>query len=608
MTALEIEDAIFYEKKKKKSYLNTKKYSEIKYIEEEEEIIEKSFKKKTQIQETEIFKLFSKCFQTRGIKTLIENYNNKKIESKKDLKKRSSKFSTSKKCLQNICSGFSEMKKFEFHFKTKDKLLFDNLEEYFLFTEKLRNNLSKKLNISPKNIIFGPPQSGSIITPVVFIKDKIKNLNIEEMKESNKNLGELLNINKLLLFEYIDFSPDIFDSRFNNNDDDKWGIDEERGNEIYIPPKGWIGFGLNVEDNYDDGDASWLCFAGIYENEYAVAYYPITEEDDDIFFNNENNNFNEFEYLNLISKSINSKTGFQTGKGTILYQNIKLAEKQASFIDINKNEIFKLVLMCRVKPTQIRKPQDYSEVWVLEPNSQEIRPYRILVKIYNNIELNKRAPKNFYQFYNISKIFSECLFKKDESILDEDIPEGFTRNEYPIHLYKDRSTALTQYLLFKKTEPPNNTEKRLQSWVYCLHKSLTDIGLKTDKMRLVENNTIVYSGVYMEQSALNEEFQIGRKLYFGKFRSTSLDRNKAIEFTLGYGFLFIITIKNNENHNYCYNIENFAIVNNPEFQDDEREILITAFTLFKITRIERINDTLIEIYMDCLGFENNNFV
>ena len=39
-----------------------------------------------------------------------------------------------------------------------------------------------------------------------------------------------------------------------------------------------------------------------------------------------------------------------------------------------------------------------------------------------------------------------------------------------------------------------------------------------------------------------------------------------------------------------------------------KEILITTFTLFKITRIERINDTLIEIYMDCLGFENNNFV
>ena len=78
------------------------------------------------------------------------------------------------------------MKKFEFQFKTNDKLLFDNLEEYFLFTEKLRKNLSKKLNISSKNIILGSPQS-SIKIPIVILKENIKNLNFEEMKESNKN-------------------------------------------------------------------------------------------------------------------------------------------------------------------------------------------------------------------------------------------------------------------------------------------------------------------------------------------------------------------------------------------------------------------------------------
>ena len=596
ITILEIEDAIFYDQKLK-SNINLTPFGENNDNEEKDNFLKNS-------QENLIIKLLSKCFKTRGIKTLIEKYNEKEITPKKDIKNKNV-FSTSKKCLQNICSGFYEMKKFEFHFKTNDKLLFDNLEEYFIFTEKLRNNLSKKLKISPKNIIFGSPQSGSIIVPIVFMKENIKNLNFEEMKESNKNLGELLNINKLPLFEYFDLGPDIFDSRYNNKDDSKWGRNEKRGKEIYIPPKGWMGFGVNVEDNYDNGDASWLCFTGIYENEYAVAYYPITEEDDSIFFNNENENFNEFEYLNLIAKSINSKTGFQTGKGTILYQNIKLAEKQASFIDIDENNIFKLVLMCRVKPTQIRKPKDYSEVWVLEPNSEEIRPYRILLKVYNKNELNRNAPKNFYQYYSISKVFSECLSKKNTSILNENIPQGFTRNEYPIHLYKERSTALTEYLLYKKTEP-NNTEERLQSWVYCLHKSLTDKSLKTNKMGLVTNNTIVYSGVHIDQSALNEEFQIGRKLYFGKFLSTSLDRNKAIEFTLGYGFLFIITIKNNENNNYCYNIENFAIVNNQGFQDAEREILITAFTLFKITRIERDNK-LSKIYMDCLGFENNNF-
>ncbi len=86
-----------------------------------------------------------------------------------------------------------------------------------------------------------------------------------------------------------------------------------------------MGFGLNIEDNYDNEDASWLCFVGIYENEYSVAYYPITEEDDDIFYNNENENLSIYEYLNLIANNINSKTGFE--KEQYYIKNIKVAEK-----------------------------------------------------------------------------------------------------------------------------------------------------------------------------------------------------------------------------------------------------------------------------------------
>ena len=261
--------------------------------------------------------------------------------------------------------------------------------------------------------------------------------------------------------------------------------------------------------------------------------------------------------------------------------------------------------MCRVNPKKIRAPKDYKEVWVLNSNSEEIRPYRILIKLFEQSEFNGKAPKDFYQFYSFSRTFSECLTKKNTSILQEQIPRGLTSVEYPIYLYKDNSYPLTQYLLFKRANRPNS-EERLQSWVYCLHNVLTDINLKTKRMGLVQDNTIVYSGAHFEQSALNEEFQIGRKLYFGKFLSTSLDRQKALEFTFGRGFLFVITIKNNENNNYCYNIEQFATINNPGYQDAEREILITAFALFKIVNIVKGNE-ISEIHLDCLGFDNDIF-
>ena len=442
---------------------------------------------------------------------------------------------------------------------------------------------------------------------MVFLREKIKNLNFEEIKRANQNLEELININKFPLLEYIQLDREIFDPRYNNNDDEKWGKDEIRGREKYIPPKGWIGLGLNVENSYDNGEACWLCFGGIYENEYAIAYYPITEEDDDIFFENDFQNNNEFDYLNLISNSINLKSrerNLKTGKGTILYQNIQLAEKQASLIDIDNNYNFKIVLMCRVNPNRIRSPIDYKEVWVLDKNSEEIRPYRILIKLFDKKENAGKPPKNFYQFYSLSKVFYECLSKKDESLFqEENIKQGFTPVEFPIYLYKDNSWPLTEYLIFKRAENPLFPEERVQSWVYCLYKVLTDKSLKTDKMDLLENNTIVYSGVHIDQCALNEEFKIGRRLYFGKFLSTSLDKEKAKEFTYGNGFLFIITIKNNEESNYCYNIEKFAVVNNEGYEDAEREILITAFALFQITNIVKGND-ITEIYMDCFGFEN----
>ena len=539
-----------------------------------------------------VISLFSEILKTRGIKVLKGN--NKK---EKDI---------SNRMIQNISNGFIEMKKFEFRFKTLDELLLNNIEEYYYFTERLRKNLSKALNIASENIIFGPPKKGSVIIPIVFKGENIKRLDFDKMKEVNINLGELLEIKKLPLYEYIYFDENIFDSRYNNKDDDKWGTDEKRGKEKYIPPKGWIGFGLNVEDNYDGGEACWLCFGGIYENEFAVAYYPITEEDDDIFLENEINNFREFDYYNLISKSLNIKSHHnreKTGKGTILYQNIKLAEKQASFIDIDKDYIFKLVLMCRVNPEKIRAPEDYKEIWVLNPNSDEIRPYRILLKIYEK-KNQSPTPKNFYQFYSLTKVFSVCLSKKDESILEENINNNFSKGEYPIFLYKKFSGPLTDFLLFQKINP-NYTEAKLQSWVWCLYNSLTNTNLRTERMKLVKDNTIVYSGVHVDQSALNEEFKIGRKLYIGKFLSTSVDKEIAKEFIFDKGFLFIITIKNNETKNYCYNIEKIPVAEEEGMEDNEKEILIIPFALFQITNIVR-NDNISEIYMDCLGILNNN--
>ena len=118
-------------------------------------------------------------------------------------------------------------------------------------------------------------------------------------------------------------------------------------------------------------------------------------------------------------------------------------------------------------------------------------------------------------------------------------------------------------------------------------------------MELVKDNTVVYSGICIDKYVLSEEFQKGRKLYFGKFLSTSIDRNVEEIFTGDKGILFIITIKNNERSNYCYKISQLSHFN--QGQNDEEEILITAFALFQITNIVNRNN-ICEINLDCLGF------
>ena len=591
ITSLEIEDILLNDLRLKEKYNNI-----IKYEKENTKIINnknihlKCQKKNSKNEELLILNLFSEILKKRGIKTLIGKEQNDGINSKK--------------YLQNICSGLTEKNKFEFHFIKDDaNYLFEFPEKYYFFTEELKKNLSEQLKINPEKIICGPPKKGSIIIPVVFLKDSIKNLNLEEIRKQNSYLGQLTDINKLPLLEYIQLDPTIFDSRYNNKNDNNWGQNEERGKEKYIPPLGWAGYGLNVEDSYDGGEACWLCFGGIYENEFAIAYYPITEEDTDILLGYKIKQnveiIDNFEFSNLIAKSINSKSRErkeETGEGTIVYQNIEIAEKQASFIDTDYFS-FKLIIMCRVRPDRIRAPKDYKEIWILNPNSEEIRPYRILVKLFPK-NIQGEPPKNFYKFYNISKIFSQCLLKKDELTIYYNSNYNCSKSEYPIYLYTKNSAPVNEYLLCKKIDN-NYTEEKLQSWIWCLHRALTDKTIKTTKMELVKDNTVVYRGICIDNYALSEEFQKGRKLYFGNFVSTSLDREVAKGFVCDNGFLFIITIKNNQRSNYCYKISRIS-----QFSRDnntEEEILITAFSLFKITDIAH-RDNICYIYLDCLGF------
>ena len=51
------------------------------------------------------------------------------------------------------------------------------------------------------------------------------------------------------------------------------------------------------------------------------------------------------------------------------------------------NKMYKLVIMVRVKPSKIREPWNEQDFWIVDGKSDQLRPYRLLIKEFNGHEL-----------------------------------------------------------------------------------------------------------------------------------------------------------------------------------------------------------------------------
>ena len=127
---------------------------------------------------------------------------------------------------------------------------------------------------------------------------------------------------------------------------------EKRGGYDYIyPEKEWIGIRIKVANKYDEGNNFWLG-SNNQEGEFAVAYSGLNP-----FINDDINNF-----------------------GICLFQNPKLAEYNAGIVNIFGYKIM-IMIMYRINPNKIVKSDKFNGCWVMNPTCDEIRPYRILLKI-----------------------------------------------------------------------------------------------------------------------------------------------------------------------------------------------------------------------------------
>ena len=164
----------------------------------------------------------------------------------------------------------------------------------------------------------------------------------------------------------------------------KWAHGENRGGKPYNPPDGWIGFGLNVINKYDNGNNDWLACDG-RPGEWYVAYHGACRG-------------NSSEQIKQIIKPIlqqnlkpGSGQGFsgsndifhpgqKVGVGVYCSPNIAVANGYAGTIEVRGFK-YQVAFMLRVKPDKIRAGNN--DIWVLNGGNgdfSEIRPYRFLVK------------------------------------------------------------------------------------------------------------------------------------------------------------------------------------------------------------------------------------
>ena len=121
-----------------------------------------------------------------------------------------------------------------------------------------------------------------------------------------------------------------------------------------------------------------------------------------------------------------------------------------------------------------------------------------------------------------------------------------------------------------------------------LHKAITQ------NNQNVDNNILVYRGVNVK---IPNNIGVGSTFYFSEFLSTSKDINIAKSFA-GTGTLMYITILNNGINGkkiYCRDVESISSY------PTEKEIIITSYCYFRVTKIER-SPQLDQLYLTCEGY------
>ena len=325
---------------------------------------------------------------------LAQNLENMGIVTAIEKKSNNDEYSqnASNTILQFITNGLISKNKYNFHFdfgEQRNNELLTNKVEQKKFNDKLRKKLSIEYNIPENQIILTNPQKGSYEIQVIFETDEFNHTDILDMdkfrarcKNDNnfKELCQLKQIHKSLIMEGCMLSQNMLDSE--GNRESGWEIGGKRGGYPYTPPQGWKGFGLKVKGKYDGGNDDWIACNG-NSNEWAVAYHgtgtglgmTLEQATHNIVVGGfKPGGRQAYQYDDDANHP-----GQKVGKGVYCSPNPGVMNSYAQTAK-NNGKTYKMGFMMRVKPDKIRYSNSKKDYWVLDGTTEQIRPYRILIK------------------------------------------------------------------------------------------------------------------------------------------------------------------------------------------------------------------------------------
>ena len=256
-----------------------------------------------------------------------------------------------------------------------------------VFKQEILKSISKALKVEKNNIFILSNNKRAFIN--YFIKTtNFANLSLRQIKLQYPNLKLLYEFKLLIDFflrKKCEISKESFDFKYNFFTPNS-SLNYRRGTEIYYPPYGWLGIGLNVNNKYDQMDNSWLNKVDA-TSKWASGYYFFGKNlnSDEIIIKLKNIIMKNDLYLDenfqikmhYFNKRYNGQNIQRIGKGYYLCSDINVAEKNSGYIYFN-NKRYKILLMAKVLIKSIKEPDDGS-FWIIQ-NKEDIRTYRILLK------------------------------------------------------------------------------------------------------------------------------------------------------------------------------------------------------------------------------------